>query len=117
MSHSPNFYWRGMRKTDEDFLKMIEVRDACYKAGIPVPEAVYEYFGRRDIDHYDEDLRTMKFGSKIIAIDGGSGDIMENETDKSLLVEELAGDMRRHYMLNLKALPTELETLEIEITW
>ena len=117
MSHDPHFYLRGLRKTDSEFLKMIGVRDACYKAGVDVPEAVYKYFGRKDIDYPVDNLKTMKFGTKIVGIDGGSGEIIEGATDKSLLIDVKRSDMQRLIVLNLKALPTELETLEIEITW
>ncbi len=117
MSHMPHFYLRGLRKIDKEFLKMIDVRDACYEAGVDVPEAVYKYFGRKDIDYPIDDLKTMKFGTKIVAIDGSSGEIIESGTDKKLLIDVKRHDMQRFIALNLKALPTELETLEIEITW
>jgi hypothetical protein len=40
----------GYKPVDEKWTKMRAVRDACLDAGVPIPEAVEEFFERKDPD-------------------------------------------------------------------
>ena len=115
----PTFYLRGMRKIDDKFGKMITIRDACYAAGIlDLPKEVDDYFNG-DPDEGEQEQLIRKFGIDIIAIDGGSGNVMDHATNRDLLVDhKIKGpDDECIYLIDLKKLPTELETLRIEVTW
>lgn len=115
---SPTIYLRGIRKVDDKFEKMIAIRDACYEANISdLPPEVDEYFGG-DADKSVSELFTRKFGHEILGL-ADAQYIMDHATDRNLLS---TNSIKGHedpsiFTIDLKKLPTELETLELEVAW
>lgn len=115
---SPSIYLRGIRKVDGKFGKMIAIREACYAANVmDLPQEVVDYF---DGDPHEgvSELFTRKFGHDILGL-GDAQYIMDHATDRSLLA---GNNVERHedsrvFTIDLKKLPTELETLELEVSW
>ena len=114
----PTIYLRGMREIDDDFEKMLAVRDAYYEAGVVIPDEVNEYFGG-DYDEGVLELLNRKFAIDIVGVDGGSGSVIPNVTNSDLITEnkELAAEDSVLIDIDLKKLPTALKTLQLEVTW
>jgi len=115
---SPAIYLRGIGKVDDKFNKMIAIRDACYEAKIfELPPEVVEYFDG-DADEGVGELFIRKFGHNILGL-GDAEYIIDHATDRNLLTHN---NVEGHedstiFTIDLKKLPTELETLELEIAW
>lgn len=115
---SPTIYLRGIRKVDDKFNKMIAVRDACYAARVfELPPEVEEYFDH-DAGEGVSELFNRKFAHDILCLSDGHI-IMDHATDRSLLtINSIEGhEDSGIYTIDLKKLPTELETLELEVSW
>ncbi len=115
---SPTIFLRGIREIDDEFEIMLAVRDACVKARVIVPDKVAEYFGG-DYDEGVPELFNRKFAHDIIGVNTAGGGIVGYATDQSLFVDngvEVHEDSYL-YTIDLKKLPTALETLQLEISW
>lgn len=115
---SPTIYLRGIRKVDDKFEKMIAIREACYAANVmDLPQEVVDYFNGDPHEGVSE-LFNRKFAHDILCLSDAQY-IGDHATDRSLLtINSIEGhEDSGIYTIDLKKLPTELETLELEVSW
>ena len=107
-------YIYGMREIDDEFGKMLAIRDSCFAAGVALPVEVVNYFGGVP-DQDQKDLLAQKFGTRILAL-SDNGDVLDWATEIEMIEELPSGEMQRLYDIHLDKLPTKLKTLRIEMT-
>lgn len=88
---SMSTYVAGIIPPDETWQKMKAAWDACTAAGVPVPEAVGEFFGDEPPDE--------------------SGVVVEIET------RPWKGDMEEGFEVDLAALPPHVKTIRFWNSW
>ncbi len=117
MSMDATIYLRGMREVDNEFERMIALRDACLAAKVPMHPDVEKYFG--DWDQNDYELKLQKFSFNILGAHANGGDIIARVTDLALLEigTEDSGEATYTYDIHLDKLPTALKILRLEISW
>jgi hypothetical protein len=116
MGSYPTIYLRGMREIDKDFEKMLAVRDACHLAGVEIPDEVVEYFGSA-YEEGRQELLTQKFSVNIVSVDGGSGEINEYASNLDLVSNINKQESWITIDIDLKKLPTSLQTIQLEMSW
>ena len=116
MGSYPTIYLRGMREIDDDFEKMLAVRDACYEAGVVIPDLVNAYFGN-DPDEGKQELLVRKFAVDIVSVDGGSGEINKYASNLDLIAKTHKDESWITIDIDLKKLPTSLQTIQLEMSW